>query len=133
VTAVSVEGLARVARTASGPALATVARLLGDLQRAEDAVQDAFEVALRTWPARGVPDDPAAWLAPVARNRAIDHLRRESSRRDREAAASRELPPPLPTTVHPVADDQLRLLATCCHPALSVDAQVALTPDGAER
>lgn len=115
-------------REASGSALATVARLLGDVGWAEDAVQDAFEVALRTWPERGVPDQPAAWIATTARNRAIDRARREGRRTDKEVAAvtgTADGDPP--AEVHPVADDQLRLLTTCCHPSLDPEAQVGLT------
>lgn len=110
----------------AGPAVATVARLTGDLGLAEDAVQDAFAIALRRWPVHGVPDRPGAWITTTARNRARDVLRREASRADREAAAlaSLEATPPL---LHPVADDQLRLMFTCCHPALPREAHVELT------
>jgi RNA polymerase sigma-70 factor, ECF subfamily len=132
----------RVFRGESGRALATVARLVGDLSVAEDAVQEAFEVALRVWPDRGIPPAPGAWVTTVARNRAIDRLRRERRRPDRELAAVRqdraledgEDPVPgavgeWPTAagVLPVPDDQLRLIFTCCHPALAAPARVALT------
>lgn len=125
----------RAFRSASGRALATVTRLLGDLGWAEDAVQDAFEIALRTWPERGVPDEPGAWIATTARNRAIDRARREGRRGDREVAAVAGTPPGATADdapdaleeVHPVSDDQLRLLTTCCHPALAPEAQVGLT------
>jgi RNA polymerase sigma-70 factor (ECF subfamily) len=117
-------------RDARGPALATLARWLGDVGRAEDAVQDATEVALRTWPQRGVPDVPAAWLLTTARRRAIDTLRRDRRRADLQVAAVRatdRLGPAAPPVDHPVADDQLRLLAACCHPSLAPAAQVCLT------
>ena len=80
----------RTFRAESGRALATLARMLGDLEAAEDAVQEAFVEALRTWPDRGVPDRPGAWITTTARNRALDRLRREARRPDREAAAGRE-------------------------------------------
>jgi RNA polymerase sigma-70 factor (ECF subfamily) len=108
-------------------ALATLARLLGgDITAAEDAVQEAFVEALRTWPVRGVPDRPGAWITTTARNRALDRARREQSRPARERAAV-AAPPEDPPEVHPVADDQLRLIFTCCHPALAPAAQVGLT------
>lgn len=122
--------VAEVFRGEAGPAVATVARLTGDIGRAEDAVQEAFAVALRRWPVHGVPDRPGAWITTTARNRALDVLRRESGRADREAAATRaavatlEATPPI---LHPVVDDQLRLIFTCCHPALPRDAHVELT------
>jgi RNA polymerase sigma-70 factor, ECF subfamily len=130
----------RTFRAESGRALATLARMLGDLDAAEDAVQEAFVEALRTWPDRGVPDRPGAWITTTARNRALDRLRREARRPDREAAAERELAREAEDTVAagalggetggevaPVADDQLRMMFTCCHPALAPAAQVALT------
>lgn len=128
--------VARTFRGASGRALATVTRMLGDLGWAEDAVQEAFEVALRTWPERGIPERPGAWIATTARNRAIDRARREGQRTHKEVAAIADDPRVVAATdavepeveeVHPVPDDQLRLLATCCHPALSPEAQVGLT------
>jgi RNA polymerase sigma-70 factor (ECF subfamily) len=119
-----------VFREASGRAVATLARVFGDLGLAEDAVQDAFEVALRRWPADGVPPSPAGWIITTARRRALDHVRRESTRDRREADAVRssmddETAPP--QEVGPVADDSLRLIFTCCHPALAPAARVALT------
>jgi RNA polymerase sigma-70 factor, ECF subfamily len=130
----------RTFRAESGRALATLARMLGDLEVAEDAVQEAFVEALRTWPDRGVPDRPGAWITTTARNRALDRLRRETRRPDREAAAARDLtlgaasaadgtPAHIATDdeVVPVDDDQLRMMFTCCHPALAPAAQVALT------
>ncbi|OWY62610.1 hypothetical protein B7486_57500 [cyanobacterium TDX16] len=103
---------------------------MGDLDLAEEAVQEAFLVALRRWPATGVPDRPGAWITTTARNRAIDVLRHESRRPEREEQASRaalaslEATPPI---LHPVADDQLQMLFTCCHPALDPESRVALT------
>jgi RNA polymerase sigma-70 factor (ECF subfamily) len=116
----------RTFQAESGRALATLARLLGDISAAEDAVQEAFVEALRTWPTRGVPAKPGAWITTTARNRALDRVRREARRPDKEKAAVRELPDD-PPDLHPVADDQLRLVFTCCHPALAPAAQVALT------
>jgi RNA polymerase sigma-70 factor (ECF subfamily) len=117
----------RTFRAESGRALATLVRMLGDIGTAEDAVQEAFVDAVRTWSDRGVPDSPGAWITTTARNRALDRLRRESLRTDKEEAAVRERPEPAPPELHPVADDQLRLIFTCCHPALAPPAQVALT------
>jgi RNA polymerase sigma-70 factor, ECF subfamily len=128
----------RTFRAESGRALATLTRLLGDVDAAEDAVQEAFVEAVRTWPERGLPDRPGAWITTTARNRAVDRLRREQGRTAREHAASRAADPSSgsgpsgedPWTageVTPVDDDQLRLMFTCCHPALAPAAQVALT------
>ncbi|QSE90972.1 sigma-70 family RNA polymerase sigma factor [Rhodococcus pseudokoreensis] len=119
--------LSRVFREESGRALATVARMVGDLSLAEDAVQEAFAEAIRSWPDSGVPNNPGAWITTVARNRALDRLRRESLRGDKEHDAARLVPPPDEEEVWPVRDDQLRLMFTCCHPALSSESQVALT------
>ncbi len=121
-------GIADVFRLESGRAVATLVRLFGDIDIAEEAVQEAFAVALERWPTTGVPPNPGAWITTTARNRAIDRLRRESSRHDRHAQAAlvhaRE---ELPREVDPVRDDRLRLIFTCCHPALAPSAQVALT------
>ncbi|HEU5152939.1 MAG TPA: DUF6596 domain-containing protein [Iamia sp.] len=117
-------------RREAGAAVATVARLTGDIGRAEDAVQEAFALALRRWPTQGVPDRPGAWITTVARNRALDVLRREGTRADREAEATRSAVASLeasPPILHPVVDDQLRLVFTCCHPALPREAHVELT------
>ena len=111
-----------------GRAVATLVRLFGDIDLAEEAVQEAFTVAVQKWPATGVPPNPGGWIVTTARNRAIDRLRRESSRDDRHAQAAlihdRDKPP---EEVGPVPDDRLRLIFTCCHPALAPAAQVALT------
>jgi RNA polymerase sigma factor (sigma-70 family) len=120
--------LAEAIRVEGRRVLASLTRTLGSLDLAEDAVQDAAVAALERWSRDGVPDDPRAWLTVVARNRALDHLRREAKRTGKEATTmdlfSNE-PSPLPDTV--VRDDQLRLIFTCCHPALSLDARVALS------
>ena len=107
--------------------MAVLVRRFGDIDLAEEAIQDAFAVALEKWPAAGLPPSPAGWIITTARNRAMDRLRREASREDRHAHAelvyrreeAREEPP--------VADDRLRLIFTCCHPAIAPAAQVALT------
>ncbi|HEX3750587.1 MAG TPA: sigma-70 family RNA polymerase sigma factor [Streptosporangiaceae bacterium] len=126
----------RVFRAEYGRAVAVLAGVFGDLDVAEDAVQEAFTAAVRRWPADGLPPSPAGWIITTARRRAIDRLRRESSRDDRQAQAA---------LLHaagqdgagqdgakaaeegPVRDDRLRLIFTCCHPALAPAAQVALT------
>jgi RNA polymerase sigma-70 factor, ECF subfamily len=111
-----------------GRCVATLIRFLGDIDLAEEAVQEAFAVAVDRWPVTGLPPNPGAWITTTARNRAIDHLRREASRHDRHAQAAllygQDEPP---EQVGPVKDDQLRLIFTCCHPALASTAQVALT------
>lgn len=122
-TATTVEA---VVRAEWGRALGTIARMTGDVGLAEDAVQDALAAALRTWPERGVPDRPGAWITTVARNRALDVLRREARRSDLEQAALTTLQRSEPL-LHPVADDQLLLMFTACHPALAPDTRVALT------
>lgn len=113
-----------------GRAVATLVRLFGDIDLAEEAVQEAFAVAVTRWPQDGVPPNPGGWIVTTARNRAIDRLRRESSRDQRHAQAALihhagSSPPVEP--VGPVHDDRLRLIFTCCHPALAPAAQVALT------
>ncbi len=110
-----------------GRAVAVLVRLLGDIDAAEEAVQDAFLTAVRRWPTDGVPPSPAGWIVTTARNRAIDRLRRESSRADKYAQAARLSADPEPEEVGPVQDDRLRLIFTCCHPSLGTAAQVALT------
>jgi RNA polymerase sigma-70 factor (ECF subfamily) len=117
----------QVFRAESGRAVASLVRHLGDIDLAEEAVQDAFVVALQRWPESGLPPSPAGWIITTARNRAIDRLRREASRHDRHAQAALLHAKDEPVPVTPVADDQLRLIFTCCHPALAVNAQVALT------
>ncbi len=110
-----------------GRAVATLIRLFGDIDLAEEAVQQAFVVALERWPVSGVPPNPGGWIVTTARNKAIDRLRRESSRHDRQAQAALIHHRDQPTEEGPVPDDRLRLIFTCCHPALRPSAQVALT------
>ena len=117
----------RVFRSESGRAVATLVRLLGSIDLAEEAVQDAFVKALERWPEEGLPPSPAGWIITTARNRAIDGIRRESSRDDRQAESVRLQEHDDPEETGPVIDDQLRLLFTCCHPALAPAARVALT------
>jgi RNA polymerase sigma-70 factor (ECF subfamily) len=120
----------RAYRESSGRAIATLARVFGSIDIAEDAVQEAFAVAVARWPADGVPPNPGGWIVTTARNKALDRLRRESSRTGREAQAHAMLEAraePELTEVGPVRDDQLRLIFTCCHPALAPEARIALT------
>ncbi|MGY1895104.1 RNA polymerase sigma factor [Nocardia gipuzkoensis] len=116
-----------VYRAEFGRALATVARTVGDIGLAEDAVQEAFADAVRTWPERGLPSNPGAWITTAARNRALDRLRRESVRAAKEHDAVRTRAPNEEDEVSAVPDDQLRMIFACCHPALARPAQVALT------
>jgi len=106
--------------------VAVLVRSLGDIALAEESVQDAFQAALVRWPASGVPPAPAGWIITTARNRAIDRLRREASRDSRHAAALQLLEQDEPME-HDVPDERLRLIFTCCHPALAPEARVALT------
>ena len=110
-----------------GRAVATLVRLFGDIDLAEEAVQEAFAVALQRWPTEGAPPNPGGWIVTTARNRAIDRLRREASRNDRHAQAALVHHRHEPAQVGPVPDDRLRLIFTCCHPSLATGAQVALT------
>lgn len=120
------DAIAATFRTEFGAAVATLVRLFGDIDIAEEAVQDAFIVALDKWPADGVPPNPGGWIVTTAKRRALDKLRRESKRDEKEAATA-------PTDdvnveeVHAVEDDRLRLIFTCCHPALAQSSQIALT------
>ena len=128
--------LAEAVRVEGARVLATLIRTLGSVQLAEDAVQDAAVAALQTWPRDGIPDDPRAWLTVTARHKAYDALRREAARPGKELAAGWDAPlvapdlaPEVLEMVEPdsvVRDDQLRLIFTCCHPALAREAQVAL-------
>jgi len=106
--------------------LATLVRVTGDLDLAQDAVQDAVVRALERWPRDGVPDSPRAWLTVTAKRRAVDLVRREAVRAGKEAEAVSLLDPTTPEPAEVVRDDLLRLVFTCCHPALSAEAQVAL-------
>jgi RNA polymerase sigma-70 factor (ECF subfamily) len=121
---VSVE---RVFREEYGRAVAVLVRIFGDIDVAEEAVQEAFTVAVDRWPETGVPPSPAGWIITTARHRAIDRLRREASRADRHAQAALLHARDEPPEEGPVRDERLRLIFTCCHPALGRAAQVALT------
>jgi RNA polymerase sigma-70 factor, ECF subfamily len=128
VPAVDATELERIFREESGRVVATLVRLFGDIDIAEEMVQEAFLVASERWPATGLPPNPGGWLTTTARNRAIDRLRREASRDDRHAQAAllhERAEPSEP--VGDVKDDRLRLIFTCCHPALAPSAQIALT------
>jgi RNA polymerase sigma-70 factor (ECF subfamily) len=106
-------------------------RVLGDFDLAEDAVQEAFVQALQTWPKRGIPDNPGAWITTTARNRAIDRLRRDRTLREKTETLTRlaelERLGDDEADMSAIPDDRLRLIFTCCHPALAMDARVALT------
>jgi RNA polymerase sigma-70 factor, ECF subfamily len=130
----------RLFREESGRAVATLIRQTGDFDLAEEAVQDAFLAAMERWPRDGLPRNPGAWITTTARNRAIDRLRRQRRLADRTARLAREAvidvehATDIETIVldreeaaHPIVDDRLRLIFTCCHPALAMDARVALT------
>src|ERR1017187_5579529 len=130
--------LAAVFRREAGRCTATLIRVLGDIDLAEDAVAEAFAVAAEQWPKRGIPPNPGGWITTTARNKAIDRLRRESTRVERYIAAhqmhTQDTDPDatpereaLDRFVDVVPDDQLRLMFLCCHPALAADSQVALT------
>ncbi|WP_433111774.1 RNA polymerase sigma factor [Micromonospora sp. CA-246542] len=116
-----------VFRAEYGRAVAVLVRLLGDIDLAEEAVQDAFTIALRRWPTTGPPPSPAGWIITTARNQAIDRLRREATRADRHAQAALLYAPDPPAEEGPVRDDRLRLIFTCCHPALAPATRIALT------
>jgi RNA polymerase sigma factor (sigma-70 family) len=117
--------LAGIYRAEYGRCVATLTRLLGDINLAEEAVQDAFTTAMQKW--QTPPPNPGAWIVVTARNRAVDRLRRETTREARHAEALLLHQPDDPEEVGPVHDDQLRLIFTCCHPALAPDARTALT------
>ncbi|HEX8133936.1 MAG TPA: RNA polymerase sigma factor [Actinomycetes bacterium] len=117
----------RVFRAEYGRAVAVLVGVVGDIDVAEEAVQDAFTAAVQRWPSTGLPPSPAGWIITTARNRAIDRLRREASRHDRHAQAALLHAHHTPAEEGAVGDDRLRLMFTCCHPALAADAQVALT------
>ena len=127
--------LEEVFRRESDRAVASLARAVGDIDLAEEAVQEAFAVALERWPSSGVPDNPGAWITTTARNRAIDRLRRERRYADKLAileheSAQRDEPEGAAAARHAVdeyPDDRLALMFACCHPSIAVDAQVALT------
>ncbi|CAG7625249.1 sigma-70 family RNA polymerase sigma factor [Rhodococcus opacus] len=116
-----------VFREEHGRAVSVLVGVFGDIDIAEDAVQDAFTEAVRRWPSSGLPPSPAGWIITTARRRTIDRLRREASRHDRHAQAALLLARDEPVEEVVVHDDRLRLIFTCCHPALAPAAQVALT------
>ena len=107
--------------------MAVLVRIFGNIDIAEEAVQDAFTEAVQRWPSAGLPPSPAGWIITTARNRAINRLRREASREDRHAQAALFDSRDKPVEEGAVRDDRLRLIFTCCHPALAVGVQVALT------
>ena len=118
----------RAFRDDAGRAVAALIGVTHDFDLAEEALQDACEQALRTWPQRGLPDNPSGWLFTTARNRAIDRLRREQVGRAKTAAAVQIATlQAMGDDMHEIPDDRLRLLFTCCHPALTLDTRVALT------
>jgi RNA polymerase sigma-70 factor (ECF subfamily) len=123
--------IGRIFRAESGRSVAALIRVFGDIDIAEDAVQEAFAIAASRWPGDGLPPNPGGWITTTARNRAIDRLRREARGRELLSEAAVLSPghgdPGLPGEAGPVHDDRLRLIFTCCHPALSTEAQVALT------
>ncbi|MEZ5255353.1 MAG: sigma-70 family RNA polymerase sigma factor [Ilumatobacteraceae bacterium] len=131
-----VELIGRIFREECGRSIASLVAAFGDLDLAEESVQDAFVKAVAFWPERGLPPNPGAWITATARNRAIDVLRRESTRSQRHERAWREhriddFDDPGGEERHEgiaaMQDDRLRLIFTCCHPALRLEAQVALT------
>jgi RNA polymerase sigma-70 factor, ECF subfamily len=124
---ISSADIERVFREEYGRAVAVLVRVFGDIATAEEAVQDAFAAAVQRWQATGLPPSPAGWIITTARNRAIDRLRREASRDDRHAQAVLLQSANEPVEEDLVIDDRLRLIFTCCHPALATPAQVALT------
>jgi RNA polymerase sigma-70 factor (ECF subfamily) len=127
------ERVARCFRDDAGRAVAALARAFGDLTLAEDAIQDAFVTALERWPGDGFPPQPSAWILTTARNRAIDRLRRERVGREKLERLARLDAAPQPQDVAPETDmtrnvdDRLGLIFACCHPALGVEARIALT------
>ena len=125
--AVAASEIERVFRAEYGRAVAVLIRVFGDIDVAEDAVQDAFAAAAQRWPADGLPPSPAGWIITTARHRAIDRLRREATREDRQAQAALLQANRDPAEENSVRDDRLRLMFTCCHPALAVQAQIPLT------
>jgi RNA polymerase sigma-70 factor, ECF subfamily len=127
VAAIPVSEIEDVFREQYGRAVSVLVRSFGDIDVAEEAVQEAFAAAVQRWPSTGVPPSPAGWIITTARNRAIDRLRREASRDDRHAQAALLHARDEPAEEGAVRDDRLRLIFTCCHPALDTGVQVALT------
>ncbi len=126
-SAVPTAEIARIFREEYGRAVAVLVRAFGDIDSAEEAVQEAFVEAAARWPGDGLPPRPAGWIITTARNRAIDRLRREATRDDRHAQAALLHSHDEPAAEGPMQDDRLRLIFTCCHPALATNVQVALT------
>ncbi len=131
-TSATEAALVRVYREQIGRIVATLIRVLGDFDLAEEIAHDAFAAALEQWPTSGAPDNPAGWLVQTARHKAIDEVRRRGihKRKLQEARLETEVEGafvPEPEVSNAVEDDRLRLMFTCCHPALALDAQVALT------
>lgn len=124
---ITVAQIERLFREEYGRAVAVLVRHFGDIDRAEEAVQDAFVTAVERWPGSGVPPSPAGWIITTARNRAVDRFRREASRQQRQAQALLLSAAGDSEEESVMQDDRLRLIFTCCHPALSPAAQVALT------
>ena len=125
---VDAAAIGRIFREESGRSVATLIRIFGDIDIAEDGVQEAFTEAVRRWPSDGLPPNPGGWITTTARNRTIDRLRRESRGRDLlDEVALLTLNPEPAQEVALVEDDRLRLIFTCCNPALSTEAQVGLT------
>src|SRR6188508_2411319 len=129
VDASAIEG---VFRAESGRAIASLVRFFGDIDIAEEAVQEAFVIAAERWPVIGMPPNPGAWITVTARNRALDRLRRESTRSHREQRATMTdgFDDPFDDEAFEAAaieDERMRLIFTCCHPSIAPDAQVALT------
>jgi RNA polymerase sigma-70 factor, ECF subfamily len=127
VPALAPEEIEGVFRAEYGRAVSVLVRVFGDIDIAEEAVQEAFATAARRWPSSGLPPSPAGWIITTARNRAIDRLRREATREDRHAQAALLQASDEPAEEGAVRDDRLRLIFTCCHPALGPAARVALT------
>jgi len=127
VSSAAVRQIEQLFRDEYGRVVAVLVRRLGDIDLAEESIQEAFMTAIQRWPVEGIPPRPAGWIITTARNRAIDRLRREASRQDRHAQAVLLTGEDEPVEEEPVHDDRLRLIFTCCHPALAPGAQVALT------
>jgi RNA polymerase sigma-70 factor, ECF subfamily len=128
------QSITAVFRREHGRIVATLIRLCGSFDLAEEAMQDAFAAALMNWPKHGTPESPAAWITTTARRKLIDAMRRERTRRQQQGAVGNELGLMAPdevecdmNTAEPASDDRLRLIFTCCHPALNREAQIALT------
>jgi RNA polymerase sigma-70 factor (ECF subfamily) len=127
VAAIAASEIARVFREEYGRAVAVLVRRFGDIDVAEESVQDAFTIAVQRWPSSGMPPSPAGWIITTARNKAIDRLRREGTRGERQADADILRAANEPVEEGPVEDERLRLIFTCCHPALGESVRIALT------